>query len=159
MGWEKHFLLAVGLLLVSLFSLSLVNSDDIMLVEANFQGYAERISIEVPDYLYLGEITKENPISEEISIKINNTGNIDVVVILVLPTGSPEVFNYLYFRKYKTSNGINVIPDRIGSYEVNVSSKSTTNFYMSLNLTDFNGTLNSNNININSSVQFFGIAK
>jgi len=159
MGWEKYFLASVGFLFIMIFSLSLVNSDDIMVVEANFQGYAERISIEVPDYLYLGEVTRDNPVSEEINIKVNDTGNIDAMVIPTLSSDSPEVFNYLYFRKYQTSNGTNVIPTRIGSFEVNVSKHSSTSFYMSLNLTDFNGTLNSDNLNLNSSVQFLGIAR
>lgn len=155
----------VIVLLVSLIFLAglvFIKADDNMIVEANFVGYGEEniISIEVPDYIDLGNVSKDRPISsEEPNIRINNTGALNIIVTPQLISGSKEVFNYTYFRKYISSSNETLNQfHKIGEYSTNVNKNSHTTFYISLNLTDFKGNLSSNNINLNTTIKFVGMA-
>ena len=133
-----------------------------MIVEANFVGYGEQfINIIVPDYIYLGKVDKDNPISSlEPLIRINNTGNVNVIVTPELASGSPAVFNYTYFRKQKTSTtnpSLNV-SHQIGEYNISIKKMDDETFYMRLNLTDFEGILPSDNLNLSATIKFIAMA-
>jgi hypothetical protein len=147
--------------LIFILGLIFINADDEMSVEANFNGYGGgSFSIQVPDYIYLGSISKDDPFNE-VSIKINNTGVVNAIVTPQLASDSPEVFNYIYFRKQKstsTNDSSLTAFHKIGEYSVNVSKKGYETFYMSLNLTDFKEILPSDDINLSTTIKFVGMA-
>jgi len=148
--------------LTFLLGLIFISADDNMTVEANFVGYGGgTFSIQVPDYIFLGSVSKDNPFKESNMIRINNTGVINAVVTPQLTSDSLEVFNYTYFRKQKstTTNDTSLIEfHRIGEYSIDVNKKDDATFYMSLNLTDFNGTLPSDDINLSTTIKFTAMA-
>ncbi len=156
-----------GILIVFLAALILsigfvfISADDEMTVEAKFVGYGTQfIGIEVPDYISLGEVNKDDPFSDEKNIRINNTGTINVKVTPELASGSPAVFDYTYFRKQKTSTtdpSLNV-SHKIGEYNIDINADNYETFYMRLDLTDFTGTLSSNNINLSATIKFTAMA-
>lgn len=155
----------VIVLLVSLIFLAglvFIKADDNTVIEANFLGYGEEIiSIQVPDHINLGEVNKDDPLSSEKIIRINNTGTRNLRIIPELAFNSPEVFNYTYFRKQKTTstNDSSLTAfHKIGEYNINISKDDYETFYISLNLTDFKGNLSSNNINLNTTIKFVGMA-
>ena len=66
-----------------------------------------------------------------------------------------------YFRKQKstTTNDSSLVAFRkIGEYSINISENDFETFYISLNLTDFNGTLPLNNLDLNATIKFVGMA-
>jgi hypothetical protein len=130
----------------SVNALSGVN--DTMTVEVDLIGFnvsepGEGVGIEVQDYIYLGNVTKENLESDELKVYINNTGNVDVTVTPELVNSSEKIFSYLYFREHKTSNGTAVIPQKIGNYSLDIDKPSSgksirsASVYMHLNLTNY----------------------
>jgi hypothetical protein len=149
--------------LIFLAGLIFIKADDEMTVEANFTGYSGgTFSIQVPDYIFLGEVSPETPFTETSkTIRINNTGSANAIVTPELASNSPEVFNYLYFRKQKSTstNDTSLIEfHKIGEYSINVNKKDDTTFYVSLNLTDFKKTLPSDDINLSTIIKFVGMA-
>jgi len=73
---------------------------DTMTVEANILagtgGLDETIiRVEVPDYLFFGNVTNGAK-SGELKVYVNNTGNVDITVTPELVDESEEIFSYLY---------------------------------------------------------------
>ena len=108
----------------------------------------DEINIEVPDNIDLGEVSKTNPVSDEYSLYINNTGIKNIRVTPQLKDSEEEIFKNLYFRKQKTTstNDTSLITFyRIGSYYLDIDKPLTGktfragHCYMQLNLTDFSG--------------------
>lgn len=144
--------------LTFLLGLIFISASDEMTVEANFVGYGGgTFSIQVPDYISLGTINKDDPFNE-IKIIINNTGVVNAIVTPQLAYNSPEVFNYTYFREHMTHNGTAVPFEKIGNFSIDVNKKNDATFYMSLNLTDFNKTLSSDDINLSTTIKFTAMA-
>ena len=127
-----------------------------MIVEANFIGYGEPvapiISIEVPDSISIGEVTKSDPVSEK-KFSINNTGNVDVVITTEIDENASEVFDYLFLRKYRSSARFN-----ISDFEGEVPDGEEKKFYVGVNMTNFNGTLSSNDLVLNTTIKFTAMA-
>jgi hypothetical protein len=162
---KKEVMIIFFICLTFLLGLIFIGANDDMVVEANFVNFGELgeeiISIQVPDYIFLGIINKDNPFKESNMIRINNTGTVDTRVTPQLASDASEVFNYTYFRKQKstTTNDTSLTAfHKIGEYEVNVNKNNHATFYMSLNLTDFNGTLPSNDINLSATIKFTAMA-
>ena len=147
-------LLIISLLLIVglLGSVNAESGNATMTVEVNIMGFANQsgnvsdVSIEVPDYINLGNVTKDNPVSEETDrIYVNNTGKLAITVTPQLKDSDEIIFSYLFFRTTKTTNGTEVTPQRIGEYSLNIdkpaagSSYKSKYFYMSLDLTNFDG--------------------
>ena len=122
-----------------------------MTVEVNIMGFANQsgnvsdVSIEVPDYINLGNVTKDNPVSEEVDVYINNTGKLPITVTPQLKDSDELIFSYLYFRT-RTSSGNESLNTfyQIGNYSLNLKKpvtdgKTKEYFYMSLDLTNFDG--------------------
>jgi hypothetical protein len=172
----KWVLFTIVILVFSLtvFSSYLVNAQDSanasMIVEANIIGFSEQgpgsgVSIEVPDYIFLGNVTKDEPVSKEFKTSINNTGTVDITVTPLLADSNEAIFSYLYFRSHQTSNGTDVPYERIGDYSLNILKPSTGSTvrksycYMILNLTDFNGEIKEDLIGYNAEVIFVAMAQ
>ena len=126
--------------LLLVLSVSLVLSEDFdneyMEVEANILSNAKIVSIEVPDYIFFGNLTK-GEWSDEMLIKVNNTGNVDVEVTPELVNSSEEIFSYTSFRLQKTSNGTQVPLTRLGAFSFDVEKQDDESFYMSLDLRNY----------------------
>ncbi len=150
-------LILSALVFIFVFSVS-VNANDTTTVEAHFQGYGQEISMEVPDYINLGNFDKNNLWNETSKVYVNNTGGYTISVTPELSEDSPGVFENLGFRESKTKNGIAVDPTIIGDYTFNITKNNRKGFYMSLNITDFNGTLPSDDITLNAKVKFVATA-
>jgi len=142
---------------------------DTMTVEANIfantgGGNSTIIRVEVPDYLFFGNVTNFDK-SEELKVYVNNTGNVDITVTPDLVNRSEVIFNNLYLRKFKTSNGTAVNFTRIGNFSFNVSkppSGKTYNdeyFYIILDLSNNHLNITANMPNHRTNVKFFAVAK
>lgn len=156
-------------LLVIMFIFMASASKDVMTVEANiFAGSGTNndstIRIEVPDYLFFGNVSVGD-ISDELKVYINNTGSVDVTVTPKLLNRSEEIFSYLNFRKFKTSNGTSVPFTRIGDFSFNINKPSGGNtyedeyIYMALDLRNYTGVLNQNLIGHKADVKFFAVER
>lgn len=143
--------------LAFVFTLSLIfisAYDQSMTVEANFIGYGTQfISIEVPDYISLGEVSKGDPSVESSKFYINNTGTIDVKITANISENSSEVFNGIYLRKYSNTTQI-----KINDFETEILNGVGKMFYVGINMTNFNGTLSSNNLNLSATIKFTAMA-
>ena len=185
--FKKRDLLYLTLVLIILkIPLGLLYAQDsfnaTMTVEANIMGFAEEsakeVSIKVPDYIFLGDVTKENPVSDEVKIYINNTGKVPIRVTpqlkenifstfsrLIGKENSNDIFGNLFFRTTKTSNGTDVIPVKIGNYFLDIdkpssgSSYKSKYFYMKLDLTDFSGEINQDLIGYKTEIIFLAMAQ
>ncbi|MEI6850283.1 MAG: hypothetical protein WCK29_04565 [archaeon] len=135
--------LFVAILLVFSGLIYLVSASDTMTVEANIisSNNVSIISVEVPDYLFFGNVSNGGT-SEELKVYINNTGNVDISVAPQLINSSEQIFDNLYFRKYKTSNGSAVPFSRIGSFNIDVTKNASAYFYVILDLSNYTGTNN-----------------
>lgn len=169
---EKIMLFMIFFLfLITSSVLIFAGSDGIMTVEANITGFANEsnvsdVSIWVPDYISLGEITKESPVSEEIKIYVNNTGKLPITVTPQLKNIDETIFSYLFFRKQKTTSTNNtdlVKFFKIGNYSLDISkpaagkSYSYETCYMQLNLTDFDGEIKEDLIGYKSDIVFIAM--
>ncbi|MBR9704631.1 hypothetical protein GOV12_04410 [Candidatus Pacearchaeota archaeon] len=154
--------------LILLTSLVFAQSNASMEVEANIIGFLDDdpvydVSIEVPDSIFLGNVTKNDPISDELRVYINNTGNLAITVTPQLFDSSEKIFSNLFFRTLKTSNGTSVLKQRIGDYSLDIDKPATSvgvkskYCYMSLDLTDFNEELEEDLIGHKSRIVFLAM--
>ncbi|MEK6928164.1 MAG: hypothetical protein AABX11_07055 [Nanoarchaeota archaeon] len=107
------------------------------------------VSIQVPDIVYFGNVT-EGDVSEEITVKINNTGNTAINVRPRLNNVSDNIMKNLYFREQKThtvngTSGIDVPFEKLGDFSFNITVPTTggvrtDQFYVILNLSGVNVT-------------------
>jgi len=142
--------------------------NDTMTVEANIFANAGNnstiIRVEVPDYLFFGNVTNFG-MSEELRVYVNNTGNVDITVTPDLLNSTEVIFSNLYLRKFRTSNGTAVNFTRIGDFSFNInrpSSGQTFNdeyFYIMLDLTNNPQNITNNLIGHRTNVKFFAVAR
>ena len=144
--------------------------NDTMTVEANIfangngGGNQSIIRVEVPDYLFFGNVTNFG-MSEELRVYVNNTGNVDITVTPDLLNSTEVIFSNLYLRKFRTSNGTAVNFTRIGDFSFNInrpSSGQTFNdeyFYIMLDLTNNPQNITNNMIGHRTNVKFFAVAR
>jgi len=136
-----------------------------MEVEANILGFGNAseipdVAIEVPDYIFLGNITKENPVSNGSNkVYINNTGKVNVTITPQLADPDEEIFKWLFFRRITTDNW-----QKIGNYSLNIEQPSAGSrvrskyCYMKLDLTNFNGRIDKDIIGHKADVIFYAMA-
>lgn len=112
-------------------------------VEANILtsgGSLDQISIEVPDHIFLGNVTQGDA-TDKTKVYVNNTGTVAVTITPRLVDGTNNIFENLFFQLRQTGNSSRVY--QIGDYHLNISAPSTTNgkkseyFYVWLDLSDF----------------------
>lgn len=160
-----------GALLFVIMTLSFVNADSAnatTIVEANILGFANQtnvsdVSIEVPDHIFLGDVTGTDPVSNETKIYINNTGRLAITVTPQLKDSEEKIFSYLFFRTTKTTNGTEVIPKKIGEYSLNIDKPTAGNSYKSkycyvhLDLTNFDGEIKEDLMGYKSEIVFLAM--
>ena len=143
-------------LLIGIFSiLMFVQAEsDTMIVEANFlqNEIVVVIGIDVPDNIFLGNVTKGEK-SDEVEIELNNTGNVAITVTPQL-SGSPnQLFDYLSFRKRKTGDSSN--SSWIGNYSQDLEEGEEDYFWMVLDLTNYEGDINQDMISEQADIIFW----
>jgi hypothetical protein len=166
------FLLFLAVIIVSMSDL--ISGDDsfnaTMTVKANIIGFANGsinisdVSIEVPDYIFLGNVTGDNPVSEEPTLYMNNTGKVPITVTPQLKDDDEIIFSYLFFRTQKDDDeGIFNISKRIGNFSMNIDKPASGSrfkskrFYMHLDLTDFDGEINEDLIGYQADIIFLAM--
>jgi len=178
---HKHILFRLILLIFLIFLGSFVyledtgaqaETNDSMAVEVNLFGFGNEsevpeVGIEVPDYVFLGNVSRDDPLSDEKTIQINNTGKTNIIVTPRLRDDGEEIFQWLYFRTMKTSQNHTelTIPYKIGDYSVVIekpssgNTKRSKNIYMRLNLTEFDGNLREDIIGYQKEIIFFAMSE
>jgi len=142
--------------------------DDTMTVEANIfpsdGGDGDSIiRVEVPDYLFFGNVTNFGK-SEELKVYVNNTGNVDIKVTPRITNASEKIFSNLFLRKFKTSNGISVNFTRIGDFSFDINKPESGEafndeyFYVILDLKNNTQNVSNNMIGHRTNVKFFAAA-
>lgn len=139
-------------LLISLFvSISYVSAaqNETMTVEVNVVVEEEIVSIEVPDYLFMENISAGES-TDKFRIDVNNTGNVDISVTPLLQDSNEEIFSYLYFQNRQSGNYSQEY--LIGNYSFDIDKPSSPGgkrseyCWMWLDLSDFNGEIGQNRI-------------
>ena len=167
------FLIILGVTLSFSFSnvAAATGENATMTVKVDLVGFGTsegEISIWVPDEIDLGEVTKNDLVSNEKGIWINNTGTVDIKVTPQLVDPEEEIFSYLYFRKQqstKTNNTDLITFYKIGDYSLNIDEPGTgkkyraEHCYMQLNLTDFDGEIREDVDNYNTEIIFLATTR
>ena len=136
-GFEAGlFILAVCIFIISIVYFASAEENDTMVIEAQiltgFEGGNESIiSIEVPDYFFMGNVTA-GKLSDEQNISIKNNGNVKIKISAELVNQNDNIFTNLLMRESSSK----YMP--IDKFNMNISS-AKKNVYMKLNLTDVEG--------------------
>jgi hypothetical protein len=152
---KRPFLIYLITLFFGLMFLQFASSavSDSMVVEANV--FAQTISIEVPDHVFLGNVTRGFS-ADYVRIDMNNTGTTDVKITPQLEDSSEKIFNYTYFARRTTEDFY-----RIGNFSINIlkpssiGGKRSEYCYVKLDLTDYPYDINQNLIGYKSNVIFW----
>lgn len=168
MSWIHYSAGAFALVFLASFLALTEASGDVTTFEANiFAPKEDIIRVSVPDYIFIGNVTKGGK-SAELKVYVNNTGSVNINVKPQLANKDEAIFNYLYFRSQKTKiiNGISTeVPyEKIGNFSFNISKPSSGNnfndeyFYVILDLTNYSENPNQDLIGYKADVKFFAIA-
>ncbi|MBS3091382.1 hypothetical protein J4217_02965 [Candidatus Pacearchaeota archaeon] len=155
----RLIVLILFLSLIFIGSLVIVNANDILTVEANIFGLEPpRISVNVPDYIFVGNASKETE-TDKVRVDINNTGNVAIVISPELVNESDEIFSNLYFARRAADSY-----KRIGSWSMNVSAPTAGGvesdyMYMKLDLRNFDGNITEDRIGKRADVRFIATAQ
>lgn len=158
------FLLS-GIILFSSSNTIFAAQNETMVVEANIIAELtpqDVISIEVPDYIFLGDVNERDS-SDKARIYVNNTGTVDVTITPILDDATDDIFQYLYFQNRQTGNNSQVY--NIGEYSFSIAKPSTLDgkrseyFYMWLNLTDYSDDITQDIIGQTGQITFIALPK
>ena len=139
------------------FYVSLTAADDeVMTVEANIMSSIKIVSIQVPDYIFFGNLTR-GECSGVKNFKINNTGNVDLVVSPEIEYSSEKIFSYLYFSKYSPTNYLRIVP--YGNFSVEVPKKGDSSIKVKLDLTDYPDDIPQDMIGHRADISFVAMEK
>ena len=166
-------LFAIFLLIILFIDIKYINAqvgpNQTMSVGVNLIGFStntDEISIEVPDYIDLGNVSKSDPISDEKRVNINNTGTKDIRITPILKDGEEEIFKWLFFRtQMSDKDGILNISHKIGDYSLDLNKPSTgkakrsDTIYMKLNLTDFDGVIHEDALDYRTQISFIAVER
>ncbi len=138
--------------------LGVVIAQESMTVETDIFVPEGIISIEVPDYIYVGNLTWGfETETDDVKIYVNNTGTVDVEIIPELANPSEDVFSYLHFAK-RIGDGFSII----GNWSLNVSAPANYGgyedewFYMKLDLSNYEGDFDSD-LNHQAQIDFIAV--
>ncbi|MEK6899201.1 MAG: hypothetical protein AABW79_03845 [Nanoarchaeota archaeon] len=169
---KPSFVIISLVLAFLLIFITLVGATDIATIEAdiidvgtqNNNTNGTSVSIQVPDYIDLGNVD-ENGLSDELKIYVNNTGDTAIKVTPTLISYTDEIFTNLFFREFKTSGGAPVQQRKIGDWSFNISAPSSGQdfkskyFYMQLDLSDADVDVSSNLNGHQANVRFIATSQ
>ncbi|MBS3089945.1 hypothetical protein J4461_03650 [Candidatus Pacearchaeota archaeon] len=148
---NKLFYSALFLLFFMPFALA----GDITVFEATVYGSV--VSVEVPDIIYLGNISS-GFVGEEKRVDIVNTGTTDIIITPILIGDHDPIFEKLYFSK--RLSGVDYSFRQVGNFSLNMSKPSrlggTNNdyFYTRMDLSDYTGSVPSGVSTLRANVKF-----
>lgn len=152
--------LSVGLFLIVIF-LGVASAVDVMEASVDIYVPQEVVSIEIPDYVYLGNLTYGFDVeTERVRIDINNTGTVNVSIQpLLMEEDVTGIFENLKFAR-RLNDGFSLIgawfldigaPDSFGGKEAEY-------FYMKLDLSNYTGNLDSDLIDHRARIGFVAVS-
>lgn len=167
-----YILIFLFIISLFIFNTKIISADSginkTAIVEVNLIGFSEppipEVGIEVPDYIFLGNVTRESLISDEVKVSINNTGKTNITVTPQLKDSSEKIFSYLFFRTRKSSSDPELNKFyKIGSYRLDIekpsSDKRSEYCYMRLDLTNYPEEIKKDDIGYNAEIVFFAMPK
>lgn len=163
-------LINIFILVSSINFVSAVDSANAtMTVEVDLVGFNETltpdVSIEVPEHVFLGNLTKSGLVSDEVKVEINNTGKVNITITPQLKDSSEKILSYLFFRTRKSSSNTELNKFyKIGDYNLDIEKPSSGGkrseyCYMRLDLKDYSESINQDMIGYKSDVIFIAMAK
>ena len=123
-----------------------------------FGPSAPVIRIVVPDSIFFGNVSKGKE-SSRVRVDINNTGNVDVIVMPRLIDQFEEIFNYTYFTRRTTEPY-----QKIGEFSYNLWAPSDEGgvesdyMYAKVDLRNFGGQIKGDTKGHKTDVKFFAVA-
>lgn len=158
MGKGKFLGLVLFVLIgaVSFSAFAFSTSSDSMTAETNV--FADSISIEVPDYIFLGNISKGFA-NNYIKLEMNNSGTTNVIITPLLDDSSEKIFNYTYFARRTTDNFV-----QIGKFSLNITKPSSFGgkrdeyCYIKLDLTNYPYSISNDMLSHKSDITFWATA-
>ena len=153
--------LSVFLFLLVLFIVPFISAQNkTMQVEVNLiaNQVPDMISIEVPDHIFLGDVTKGEA-TDKSQIYVNNTGNVGIKITPQL-SNADEIFSNLYFQSRQSGN--NSVEYKIGDYNFNITKpsaggKKSEYFWMWLDLTDYDQDIEQTRMGLTGDVVFVAL--
>lgn len=137
---KGYFIVCITIILALIIVFSFVYAaNSTIIIEANILADPENeepeIGIEVPDHVFLGDVSKGGSTSYT-RIQVNKTGSSKVNIRPELAEGDSDIFENLYFRELSGS------AKKIGEFNMNISG-SSKNMEVKLDLSDFEGEIES----------------
>lgn len=140
------------------------DANDTMIVEVNLLGFGNasetpEIAIEVPDYIFLGNVSKDDPVSNESDkMWINSTGTANITIMPQIDDPNEKIFQYLFFKRITSDSW-----KRIGNWSLDIdkpkTGKGKGQFYVRLDLRNFNGNINEDIIGYTNNVVFYAMKR
>lgn len=165
---QRWWILAFVLVIIILNCVAdrvLAGQNETMVVEANIFAdpvLEDVISIEVPDYVFLGNVSRGEK-TEKIRINVNNTGTVNITVTPELNNPLDKIFSNIYCQSRQTGNYSTIY--KIGSYSFDIEAPSSLGgkrseyFYMWLNLTDYEESIPNDMIGEREQITFVALPK
>lgn len=126
------------------------NSTDTMTLEVNVlaEDQEPEIGISVPEYIFLGNISKGKAVS--VTTLVNNTGKSKINIKPEL-TSNDKIFQNLYFRESGGSY------QKVGEFNMNITANSK-NLYIKLDLSNYTEDIDEDVIGHKANVRFIAVA-
>jgi len=143
---------------VLVISLSGADDDGVLRVEADVIG--KFISIQVDDFVFLGNISVGQEVRSINPMKINNTGNVNISIYSGLVDQNDELFKNLYFSELASGPY-----NRIGGFVLSIPFSTdpddieTESFYVKLNLKNYSGEFEEGINRVGANVKFYALAE
>ena len=115
------------------------------------------VGIQVPDHVYMGNLSKKTMETDDVKVYINNTGNVNVIITPMLKNSNEEIFSYLFFQRRTT------VPWQIlGNWSLNISAPDgkpyeDEYFYMKLDLADYSKNITQDRIGHYADIVFYAM--
>ncbi|MBS3071703.1 hypothetical protein J4408_01800 [Candidatus Pacearchaeota archaeon] len=156
---KREFVIGFVFLVFVLF-VYMASGSELMTVEADIFVPGDVVSIEVPDSIYLGNVTYGfESATDEYKIFVNNTGTVNATITPMLINSSEQIFSHLYFGRILSDNF-----ERIGNWSLELEKPAvfpgfkSSSFYIKLDLKDFSGDLNNDLVGHKTQVEFIAVA-
>ncbi|MEK6833131.1 MAG: hypothetical protein AABY32_03715 [Nanoarchaeota archaeon] len=154
-------LIVLGVTFFSSSGIVSASSNATMRVEVDLVGFTPPepfIGIEVPDYVYLGNLSKKTMKTDDVRVDINNTGNINITITPFLKDSGEKIFSYLFFQRRT-----NVAWQKIGNWSLKIEKPEEDEtfrdeyFYMQLDLKKYDEPINEDIIGHEANITFLAM--
>ena len=158
---KKEIVVIVALVILGFIVLSVSADSDseTMTIEADiFTQPPLVVSIEVPDYVFLGNVSVGKTNNNKTKVYVNNTGTANIIITPQVKNLSDDIVNYLYFQRRVADSW-----KQIGNFSFGINASTTGGkedeyFYMKLDLKDYNGTIDQDIIGYQTDIKFVAMS-